>query len=361
MAQTGELSGQIVMMIDERPHLRMIRVPNRAGEAVEGLGPLVVLGLMLAGVSALIAKLVPSRRLVWVLVGWSLAPAILMALTLLLANLLSPARDSTGSNATFAIMLIGSFIVVPWFIVCVIGFAIGGAMRRKSPPVEQSAPEPPAPAPVPALATATALPRVAPAASAPPQHFLSADAPPAHFSHASPDGGIRIDIDPSELGPNQWVHRPRVVETATGRILLDLLDGDWQADTAFPREGYVWLGLRRYHSPGYLFAEFDLAAGVYRIALQSLDTPNEEGPIGDISERLEAWWQRATALAIANAPAPELPPKPNPFAAWRTALVILGGAIIAIAGLTWLSMETGIEPPRIPILRPGGYGTHPPG
>jgi hypothetical protein len=308
------------------------------------IGPLLIAGLFLAALSALIVARVSSRRLIPVMLIWLFAPAIVMAGVLLLGNLLSPARESTGSNAVFAIMLIGSIIVIPWVVVCGIGVVVGFVIRAKFPPAA-----PPRPAP----AMSREPPDVAPVASALPQRFLPADAPPAHFSHPSPDGSIRIDIDPAELGPHHWVHRPRVVETATGRILLDLLDGDWQADTAFPRERYVWLGLHRYRSPGHLFAEIDLEAGVYRIALQSLHTPDEEGPIGDISDRLEAWWNRAAALAIANGPVPEPPPKPNPFAAWRTALVILGGAIIAIAGLTWFSMETGFEPPRIPILRPG--------
>jgi hypothetical protein len=192
---------------------------------------------------------------------------------------------------------------------------------------------------------------IAPPSTSLPQHHLAANAAKPHVSQESPDGSVRVDIEPVEWGNSQWVHTPRVVETANGRILCDLFGTDWQADTAFPRERYVWLGLRRYRSPGHLFAEFDLDADRYRIALRSLDLPDEEGPLGDISARLEAWWARATALASTSANQPPAPPSPpGPFAAWRTALVILVGALAAIAGLTWFSMKTGIEPPKVPLI-----------
>jgi|GEM_PF-2795447 len=318
-------------------------------------GPLIGLGLFLAGLSALIVARVSARRLVPVMLLWLLGPAILMAGVLLLGNLFSPAQGSAGSNAIFGVMLIGTIVLVPWLAICELGMAVGFVLRRKWPPAEPPRPATahaePEPAPRPAA------PFIAPTLAAPSQRILAVDAPDAHFSHPSPDGSIRIDIEPVEWASGQWVHTPRVVETASRRVLCDLLGSDWQADTAFPRERYVWLGLRRYRSPGHLFVEFDLDADRYRIALDALEEPDEEGPLGDVSDRLEQWWQSATALAMARAPAqPPPPPKPHPFAAWRTALVILIGAIVAIAALVWFSMETGVRAPHVPILRPGAYG-----
>jgi len=241
--------------------------------------------------------------------------------------------------------------LVPWVVICLLGFAIGIAMRRKRRPAEPAVEDAVAPASaVPAPIASPAGPSVA---ARPPQRSLPADAGTPHFSQASPDGSLRIDIEPVEWANSQWVHTPRVVETANGRILCDLLGSDWEAQAAFPREHYAWLGLRRYRSPGHLFAEFDLDADRYRIALTSLEAPDEEGPLGDMSERLEHWWPRATALAMDGAVLPQPVQTPHPFAAWRTALVILVGALAAIAGLTFLSEKYGVEPPHVPILRPG--------
>jgi hypothetical protein len=98
--------------------------------------------------------------------------------------------------------------------------------------------------------------------------------------------------------------------------------------------------------------EFDLDADRYRIALNSLESPDEEGTLGDISDRLEHWWARATALASAQAPKEHPIPAPGPFAAWRTALVILVGAVVAIAVLTYLSVTYNIDVPRLPVKAP---------
>lgn len=320
---------------------------------MQDLVPILMLALIPAGISVLLVSLVSKRWLGLMLLLWLCAPAIAMALILTIGSAFSPAQGSTASNAIFAMMLLGMIVLVPWLVACLIGFAIGFALRRRRAPLEpvleaEAAPDPVLPTPA-----VTIQPAISSATARPPQRMAAVDAPDPHFSHASPDGSIRIDIEPVEWASSQWVHTPRVVEAEGGRILCDMLGSDWEAQTAFPRERYVWLGLRRYRTPGHLFAEFDLAADRYRIALHSLDTPEEEGVLGDISGRLEVWWERATALAYEGAPMPPPSPKPHPFAAWRMALVILGGAIAAIAGLTWFSIETGYDPPSVPILRPG--------
>jgi hypothetical protein len=325
---------------------------------MEHVGPLIALGLLLAGVSALIVARVAARRLLPVLLLWLFSPAILMVLALLIGNLLSPARDSTLSNAIFATMLIGIFVVIPWAVVCALGFLAGFALRRRWPPRQPNAGAQPTPAASERLTAAPITP-TAPLRADPPQRHLPADAPATHVSQLSPDGSLRIDIQTVEWASGLWVNTPRIVEVASGRILCDLHGTDWEAHVAFPRPASIWLGLRRYRSPGYLFAEVDLDAGIYQIALCSLDAADEEGPLGDISDRLEHWWPRATALAASAATKEQPVPPPGRFAAWKSALVILLSALIAIAGLTWFSMKTGIEPPHVPIiLRPGAAVPH---
>ncbi len=305
-------------------------------------GPFLAIGLILVGVTALLVARISTRWLGLAMLLWLALPVILMAAVLTIGSALSPAQGSTASNAVFAAMIVGLAMLVPWVVICLVGFAIGIVMRRKRATPEPVAEEPVAPAPAAGFS-----------APLPPQLALAADAPNPHFSHNAPDGSLRIDIEPVEWANSQWVHTPRVIEAASGRILCDLLGSDWEGQTAFPRDRYVWLGLRRYRTPGHLFAEFDLDADRYRIALTSLDSPDEEGPLGDISERLEHWWERATALAMGSSPMPQPAPRPHPFAAWRAALVILVGALAAIAGLTFFSEKYGVEPPPIPFLRPG--------
>ena len=54
-----------------------------------------------------------------------------------------------------------------------------------------------------------------------------------------------------------------------------MLGTDWDAQVSPIRARLMWLGLRR-NSPGYLFAEFDLVADRYRIAMNSLGDPTRK-------------------------------------------------------------------------------------
>ncbi|MGD9810315.1 MAG: hypothetical protein AB7U35_03140 [Sphingobium sp.] len=306
---------------------------------------LIIVGLLLVGASAFMVVRSSGKRLVRNMLLWLFAPAILMVGVMALGTLFSSGPGEPFYNIAFAVMLIGTIIVMPWMVICGAGFAIGFAIRRKHP---QREPE------------ATARPEAAGSAQPAPQTLsrpapavIPVDTQGSVHSDFSPDGSIRVDINPVEWAASQWASTPRVVEVQGDRILCNLLGTDWDAHVSFPRDRYIWLGLRRYRSPGYLFAEFDLAADRYRIALNSLDTADEEGPLGDVTDRLELWWERASALAASRV-TKETPAviAPHPFAAWRTALVILAGAIVAIAGLTFLSLKTGIEPPRMPSSIP---------
>ena len=308
---------------------------------------LIIIGIFLAGLGAMIVSRIRQRWLLPAILLWLFAPAIPMALVLALGTLGSPAPGSGTYNLAFGVMLIGAIILVPWIIVTGIGVAIGLKLRRRHPP-EPLAPPPVSRPAVPMMAPPP--PSVAPPSSPPPSR-AAADGPTPHFSQTSPDGSIRVDIEPVEWANSQFVHTPRVIETARNLVLCDLLGTDWEANTAFPRDRYVWLGLRRFRTRGYLFADFDLDANRYRIALGSLENPDEEGPLGDISDRLEAWWQRATAIApVELTKEGPNPPTPGPFAAWRTALVILIGTIAAIAGLTWWSVTYNVDVPDVPVI-----------
>lgn len=308
------------------------------------IGLLVLAVPLIAGAAAIVWRM-HGRKQIYSLLVLGLFPLLLMGGVLVLGAIFSPAHDSGFSNLAFAVMLIGIFAAVPWLVVSALGFAIGYAVRRKYPPAEL-APEPSsAPSALAAEAAAVPVlltPRIAPVDVKEPAH-----------REFSPDGSIRVDIHPVEWAAGAFAASPRVVRVSDGQVLCNLLGTDWDAHVSYPREAYVWLGLRRYRSPGHLFVEFDLAADRYRIALSSLEEPDEEGALRDVSDRLELWWEKASTAAIGRGDKEHpVSVPPGRFAAWRAALVILIGAVIAIAGLTWLSLRYDIDPPHTPTRFP---------
>ena len=181
--------------------------------------------------------------------------------------------------------------------------------------------------------------------------------PGPHHRHISPDGTIRIDTEAAEWGNSHWVYAPRVTDIASGRIVLDLWGMDWDATINWPGNRRVSLDFRRYHFSGDLTIELDLAQDCYRITREpgaSGELPS--GPLADAANAMEASGRRVAAWAAkqnANRPIWEDAIRPHPFAAWRTALVILLVAIILIAVATTLSMNFAApQDPEPVLLRP---------
>lgn len=174
--------------------------------------------------------------------------------------------------------------------------------------------------------------------------------PGPYHRHISPDGTIRIDSEAVEWGNSHWVYTPRVIDIASGRIVLDLWGMDWDATIAWPGNRRVSLDFRRYHFSGDLTIELDLANESYRITREPGATAElPSGPLSDAASAMEASGRRLAAWAAkhnANRPVWDSGGKPHPLAAWRTALVILLVAVVLIAVATALSMN--LAPPRDP-------------
>lgn len=117
----------------------------------------------------------------------------------------------------------------------------------------------------------------------------------------APDGTIRVEIASVEWSNTHWVDSPRVREVATGRILLDLWNTDWDAAVSFPGAGRVNLDLRRYNGAGRFQAGIDLATGQFTLS-EGSDSPPTSGPIAELSSVLEA----------ASQPRPSLHPPVHP-------------------------------------------------
>lgn len=58
---------------------------------------------------------------------------------------------------------------------------------------------------------------------------------------------------------------PRLIDTATGRVLVDLWGEDWDAVVSWPGHDLAQLELRRYGGPGACTLLIDAAAQTYRI------------------------------------------------------------------------------------------------
>ena len=182
------------------------------------------------------------------------------------------------------------------------------------------------------------------------RRFGTLGPPGPYHRHISPDGTIRIDSEAVEWGNSHWVYTPRVTDIASGRIVLDLWGMDWDATIAWPGNRRVSLDFRRYHFSGDLTIELDLANESYRITREpgaTADLPS--GPLSDAASAMEASGRRLAAWAAkhnGSRPVWDTGGKPHPFAAWRTALVILLVAVVLIGAATALSMK--LAPPRDP-------------
>jgi hypothetical protein len=154
----------------------------------------------------------------------------------------------------------------------------------------------------------------------------------------APDGSLMVELQWVEWSNSHWVRSPRVTEIAMGRVLLDLWGTDWDASPSFPRPGAVRLGFRRYHVGGHAEAEIDLAPERYILIESSGST---SGPLDKLPQALEQASRRTAA-----SPRPLSAPRRPAARSWLVALLILGGALAAIAAATWITMRLEGERPR---------------
>ena len=397
------------------------------------------------GVPALLVAFVPRRWAPAAMIAWVLSPAIVFLGLELIGRIIDTPTQPQPGSLTNALLLVGSFFLIPWLLTCLAGFGIGFAIRRRArrpaqpqQPTTQARQEPAttpaASAPVPIVrpvqpvmdgvsadgtlryehrqgefingrydsvslcavltdaATGQELVNCAGWASseitaqADGSLFLRlqqnqfesmfridgraglfrnlgtggedeplaglaqavkaawrATAPhasPPHYRRISPDGAVRVDLASEEWSNSHWVNAPRVIETASGRVLLDLWGTDWDATVFFHEVGRVQLDCRRYHAGGGLSVVLDVARGCYQITLHpGLGGTLPEQPIDGVAEGLEAASRRVTRSL--GAQGRSFPVAPHPLAAWRTALVILLGALVLIAGASFLTVHLG--------------------
>lgn len=175
-----------------------------------------------------------------------------------------------------------------------------------------------------------------------------------HYRHISPDGTIRVETEAVEWGNSHWVQTPRVIDLASGRVVLDLWGSDWDATISYPGDRCVALDFRRYHFSGDLAIELDLETDRYRIMREpggAGELPS--GPLAEAADAMEASGRRLAEFAAAqNRGGPIWDPNEaqGPFAAWRTGLVILFVAVVLIGVATALSVDLAPEEETEPVL-----------
>jgi hypothetical protein len=156
----------------------------------------------------------------------------------------------------------------------------------------------------------------------------------------APDGSMRVDSQAVEWSNTHWVRSPRVLEIATGRVLLDLWGTDWDASVSFPNRATIRLSLRRYHFGGGAEAEIDLAADRYTVFGRRGAT---SGPLVQLPAALET---EARLEAAEAPPRPKIAPSRPTAWNWFVALLILLAALLTIALATMLSLYFQPEPAK---------------
>ena len=179
--------------------------------------------------------------------------------------------------------------------------------------------------------------------------------PPIYtYRRISPDGTIRIELEAVEWGNSHWVYSPRVIDIASGNLVLDLWGSDWDATMFYPGYRRVRIDFRRYHFSGDLTIELDLADGLYRILREPGGAaPLPSGPLADARNAMEESGRRVAAYAAAQNAARPLwddGVPASPFAAWRTALVILFVAAVLIMVATLLSINRSRDMAPSPVI-----------
>jgi hypothetical protein len=159
----------------------------------------------------------------------------------------------------------------------------------------------------------------------------------------SPDGSIRVELAAVEWSNTHWVNSPRVTEVATGRVLLDPWNTDWDAEISFLVERCVALNLRRYHAGGRCQASLHLATGRFAI-FENTPGPPTLGPLAELGPALETASRRSSGRVSRAAGTPRRIGRRQLL----VALAILVGAPTAIGGISFVVVK--LTPELAPTL-----------
>ncbi len=84
------------------------------------------------GVPALIALLAPRRWRLWAIGLWTLAPLLIVAALAGSEVVTGKASAADLDKLVYGLLLIGSFLLLPWLMACGVGFALGAVLRGRA-------------------------------------------------------------------------------------------------------------------------------------------------------------------------------------------------------------------------------------
>lgn len=94
------------------------------------------------------------------------------------------------------------------------------------------------------------------------------------LTKTSPDGRVRIDFDPTEMRMSHWINRPTITDLTSGRVIVSLGDGMWDAEEQWGEAGTFALSVRHYPDGAYAKTFlFDLDAATVRVADEAVSHP----------------------------------------------------------------------------------------
>ncbi len=167
-----------------------------------------------------------------------------------------------------------------------------------------------------------------------PQHPTNSGPPPL----VSPDGTIRIGIEPIEWANSHWVNAPCLTDLIRNRVVFDLRGTDCDAVVRFPAADVANLSFRRYRTR----QTFDLTvnAGQNRFDFvpgHDVAMSSQSGPLADLAPLLASLvsWEPMKEPTSANRPAP---------VAWKALFGIAILAAVMIAGVGYIAYLHDPEP-----------------
>lgn len=242
-------------------------------------------------VPALLIAFVPRRWLLRTMVCWLVSPLILYVVLVFVEVVLRKACESSIGQSFYGLMLVTPVLVIPWLLMCLAGFGLGLGIRRFTAPALDR----------PALKSPVAL------------HANPTPAQPDKLWRAVHVGFANDGLEIGNLGV--WIQT-------------------WRATTQSPVE----LPHPQHPTQLHLFNCYEIAEERHVVRFAAAEVSNG------------VW---AFYVPVYPSLAEQLRGHPvRSWAAWRTALVLLVGGLVAIAIASYVSVTyEGVSRPAVQKLQ----------
>lgn len=107
-----------------------------------------------------------------------------------------------------------------------------------------------------------------------------------HKRWIAPDASMRVDTIPTEWRNGGWVDGPKVIEIATGRVLINLWGTDWNALPNFPNANGACLRMSRFGKGGEVTLDLDIATDRFNIVIAGHPQLSRSGRLEEVEVTL---------------------------------------------------------------------------